>query len=251
MKFDTLVENYLNIFSEAYVNRSSKYSNIEIDANKLIEKLNSGDFDILISSWANNIKYGNVSEEVIKGLINSLAKDIETYEISSFDDLKDTIDSLADDVYANKGMRRQSYVQRLTNSVAGLIMHKEYGLVTAREPRIEKPEEDALTGLTEVENGVVDYIQQAEEPLTVDDLSKQFSNAQDIVDSLINKNVLYKDNEGFVSLSVPKNIESFEDEDEDISSELGLRRATGIEDENGTDIEYWDRASSGRHYREL
>jgi hypothetical protein len=254
MKFDTLIENYLNVFSEAYVNRSSKYSNIEIDTEKMLEKLNAGDFDILLSTWANNPKYGNISEDVIKKLITDLASDINNYEISSFDDLKETIDSLADSIYENKGIRRQSYVERLTNSIASLVMHKEYELVTAKEPRVEKPEEDSLTGLTEVENGVVDYIEHSEDPVTIEDLNKNFSNAQDILDSLVNKKIVFIGNDGIITLSGPRNIETFEDEDEDFSSELGLRKTFGFEDENSVDLSgrpSWKRSNSEARYREL
>lgn len=239
MKFDILVENHLKMLSEAGVSRSSKFSNIEIDADRLLEKLNAGDFDILITTWANNKKYGNISEEKIKEVISKLAEDIKTYDISSFEDLKDTIDSIADDVYSDKGFRRQSFVSRLTSSIAGLVMHKEYELVNVKQPEQKRQEEDELTGLTEVENAVVDYLEHSEEPQTIEDLDKQFSGADSIVDSLTQKGVVYVDTQGFINLKgASGKMETMEDEDEDSLSELGFGgpAKVGMEDENEFDM---------------
>jgi len=200
MKFDILVEQHLKLLSEAGVSRSSKFSNIEIDADRLLEKLNAGDFDILINSWANNKKYGNVSEENIKQVIAKLAEDIKTYEISNFEDLKDTVESITDDIYSDKGFRRQSFVARLSSSIAGLVMHKEYELVSVLPPKQERQEEDALTGLTEVENAVVDYIDHSEEPVTLEILNKHFSGADSIIDTLAQKGIVAVNTQGIITL---------------------------------------------------
>jgi hypothetical protein len=249
MKFDILVEQHLKILSEAGVSRTSKYSNIHINADRLLEKLEAGDFDILITSWANNKKYGNVSEENIKEVITKLVDDIKTYEISSFEDLKDTIESIADGIYSDKGFRRQSFVHRLTNSIAGLVMHKEYDLVSVLPPKQEGQEEDALTGLTEVENAVVDYIEHSEEPVTLDILNKHFSGADSIVETLAEKGIVAVNPQGIITVvsrafeGELKSKENPLDADEDVRSSFSRTMGRSNEDDFDLDRAYQDPSS--------
>jgi hypothetical protein len=237
MKFDILVEQHLKILSEAGVSRSSKFSNIEINSDRLLEKLNAGDFDILITSWANNKKYGNVSEENIKQVITKLAEDIKTYEISSFEELKDTVESIVNDIYADKGFRRHSFVHRLTNSIASLVMHKEYDLVTVHPPEKERQEEDALTGLTEVENAVVDYIEHSEEPVTLDILNQHFSGADSIIETLAGKGVVAVNTQGIITVvsrtfeGELKSKENPLDADEDVRSSFSRTMGRNTDDD--------------------
>jgi hypothetical protein len=246
MKFDILVEQHLKLLSEAGVSRSSKFSNIEIDTDRLLEKLNAGDFDILITSWANNKKYGNVSEDDIKQVITKLAEDIKTYEISNFEDLKDTVESIADDIYSDKGFRRQSFVGRLSSSIAGLVMHKEYNLVSVLPPKQERQEADALTGLTEVENAVVDYIERSEEPVTLDILNKQFSGADSIIETLAEKGVVAVNPQGIITVvsrafeGELKSKENPLDADEDVRTSFSRTMGRNTDDDFDYERVYQD-----------
>jgi hypothetical protein len=214
MKFDTLVENYITTFEEGRLAKSAKYANISINAPLLKQRLADGDFETIISSWAGHPKYGNVSDQTINGVIDKVADDVQEYEISNYDDLRSTIDSIVDGVYADKGPRRKTYTARLTSSILSLITHGEFDLVkTGAAAQREVEGEDESDDNSDVEEVVYNFVAQAEEPSRYDDvvkyitssLSKEEDEAKYIIDSLVSKGVLHKegdlltagDDEGF------------------------------------------------------
>jgi hypothetical protein len=201
MKFDTLVENYITTFEEGRLAKSAKYANISINAPLLKQKLADGDFETIISSWAGHPKYGNVSDQTINGVVDKVADDVQEYEISNYDDLRSTIDSIVDGVYADKGPRRKTYTARLTSSILSLITHGEFDLVkTGAAAQSEVSDEDSDED-SDVEEVVYNFVAQAEEPSQYNDvvhyitssLSKEENEAKSIIDSLVSKGVLHRE----------------------------------------------------------
>jgi len=194
MKFDILAESILSsLVNEGRLAKKSKYANISVDVDKLTEKLNAGDFEVLIKAWAGSRRYSHLSEDQIKDVIKNVASEIAEYQPSSFEELNSTIESVVDNVYANKGPHRKTYNARLTKSISNLITHKEYGLVSMVEaPRAEENDYD-LEGLTQVESAILEFISNSDTPTNVKEVNMHFSNADDIIDSLIQKGFITRD----------------------------------------------------------
>lgn len=199
MKFDILAENILtSLIKEGRLAKNSKFANISVDSEKFAEKLNSGDFEVLIKAWAGSPRYSHLSENQIKEALRNVASEIAEYEPSSFEELNSTIESVIDDVYANKGPHRKTYTARLTKSISNLITHKEYGLVSlGQAPKSEENDYD-LEGLSQVESAVLDFISNSDTLTTIKDVENQFSNGNDIVNSLIEKGFITRDGDVLV-----------------------------------------------------
>jgi hypothetical protein len=223
MKFDVLAESIISsLVNEGRLSKASKYSHISVDANKLAEKLNSGDFEILTKGWAGNPRYASLSEDEIKEVIQNVASEIGQYEPSSFDELNSTIESVVDNVYANKGPNRKTYNARLTKAIVNLITHNEYGLVTIGEaPKAQENEYD-VEGLSQVESAVLDFITQAELPTNIKDVESQFSNGSDIIDSLIEKGFVNRDGDTLVASGHEQGGRVLDTEDEDEENPLEI-----------------------------
>jgi hypothetical protein len=200
MNFNTLVENYLVDLEEGRMQKSDKFSNFEIDTQTLNDKLENGSFDVIITAWSNHSKYGNITTEQLKNVIREVSNNVEEYGISTYEDLKSTVENITDNVYENKGIKRKTLVDRLTKAVINLIFHKEYDLVNLNVTPVRQDSEDELTGLTEVENAVVDYIEHSEEPVTLDVLNRNFSGADSIVDTLTQKGIVVVNQNGVITL---------------------------------------------------
>jgi hypothetical protein len=116
-------------------------------------------------------------------------------------------------------------------------MHKEYELVNVKQPEQKRQEEDALTGLTEVENAVVDYVEHSEEPVTLDVLKKHFSGADSILDSLAKKGVLAVNLQGIITVVGNTYEGTLSDKgdplssDEDVRSSFSRTMGQGSDDE--------------------
>ena len=216
MKFDVLAESIISsMVNEGRLPKSSKYSNISVDADKLVEKLNAGDFEILTKGWAGNPRYAGLSEDEIKEVIQNVASEIGQYEPSSFDELNSTVEGVVDNVYANKGPNRKTYNARLTKAIVNLITHKEYGLVTIGEaPKAQENEYD-VEGLSQVESAVLDFITQADVPTTIKDIESQFANGSNVVDSLIEKGFVKRDGDTIVPSDAQEGGRVLDTEDED------------------------------------
>lgn len=201
MKFDNLVESFINgLVNEGRTSNISKYSYINVDADKMLNKLHSGDFDILIKSWAGSPRYAGLSEEELNDVMADVTSEISEMKPDSFDDLRSTIFNAVDKVYQNKGARRKTYDERLTKAITNLIIHKEYGLISTEKPEDyeedgqgkEKAEYD-IEGLSPAESDIYEFIKQADEPTSTVEIQQQFPNSQDIVDSLISKGFIEKE----------------------------------------------------------
>jgi len=219
MNFNTLVESYLTSIEEGRKLKSDKFSNFEIDTQKLNEMLDNGSFDVFLTAWADHAKYGNVSVEQIKDSIRKVSSEVEEYGIDTYADLKSTVERVTDSVYEDKGMGRKTLVDRLTKAIINLIFHKEYNLVNLDVVSQSRPEpEDEMTGLSEVENAVVEYIDHSEEPVTLDILNKHFSGANTIIDSLVEKKIVSVNPDGVITLV--GNLSGLEDLDNDTENPL-------------------------------
>ncbi len=203
MQFDTLVETFIsNLIEEGRTSNISKYSSINIDADKMSNKFAAGDFDILIKSWAGSPRYASLSEEQLKQVMSDVTAEITEMQPRSFDDLRDSVYRVVDKMYENKGARRKTYDERLTKAITNLILHKEYDLVSTGESSgedygndIEGEDESSFDSenLTEIESAIYEFVKQADSPTSMAEVEAQFANSKDIVDSLIKKGILSKD----------------------------------------------------------
>jgi hypothetical protein len=203
MQFDILVETFIsNLIEEGRTSNISKYSSINIDADKMSSKLAAGDFDILIKSWAGSPRYASLSEEQLKQVMTDVTTEITEMQPRSFDDLRDSVYRVVDKMYENKGARRKTYDERLTKAITNLILHKEYDLVSTGESSgedydndIEGEDESSFDSenLTEIESAIYEFVKQADSPTSMAEVEAQFANSKDIVDSLIKKGFLNKE----------------------------------------------------------
>ena len=197
MKFDILVENIIkDLVTEGRTPKSLKYANIRVDSDKMLEKLNAGDFDIILQSWEGTPRYGNLSKETLKDVVAKVAENIKEMEPNSFSELRDNIESVVDQFYINKGPKRKTYDERLTKAVTNLILHKEYELVSSAEPTISHEEEEEkshdIENLSNIESAVYEFVSKADGPTTEQEIEAQFPQSKTIVDSLIEKGFLEK-----------------------------------------------------------
>jgi hypothetical protein len=205
MKFDILAESIItNLLNEGRLAKTSKYSNIQIDAAKLLNKLEEGDFHVLISSWANNARYANISEEKLTDLIKNISNEISEYQPSTYEELLQTISGVVDTVYENKGPNRKTLTSRLTKSIANLITHKEYGLVTVGEPKKETNKEEKVS---EKEESALNFVNQSEEPSDYNEVLRHLTGtfgieedeAQEIINNLVNSGSLRKEGNSLIA----------------------------------------------------
>lgn len=216
MKFDVLAESIISsLVNEGRLAKASKFANISVDADKLAEKLDAGDFEILTKGWAGNPRYASLSEDEIKDVIKNVATQIAEYQPSSYQDLNSTIEGVVDNVYANKGPNRKTYNARLTKAIANLITHKEYGLISIGEaPKTQENEYD-IEGLSQVESAVLDFITQADVPTNIKDVEAQFANGSDIVDSLVEKGFVKREGDILTASDSEEGGKVLDVEDED------------------------------------
>lgn len=195
MKFDILVENIIkDLVNEGRTPKSSKYANIKVDADKMLQKLNDGDFDVFIKSWSGSPRYANLDEETLKRAIQQSAENIKEMEPNSFSELRDNIMNIVDSFYENKGPKRKTYDERLTKAITNLILHKEYELVSMTEPVPTAQEEEERTmdleNLTKIESAIYEFVSRADGPSTMEEIEAQFPQSDTIVDSLVEKGFL-------------------------------------------------------------
>lgn len=198
MKFDILVENIINdLLAEGRMAKTAKYANIRVDSDKMLQKLNDGDFDIIIKSWSGNPRYANLSEETLKEVVRKVGENIKEMEPSSFSELRGNIESIVDEFYVNKGPKRKTYDERLTKAVTNLILHKEYDLISMGEPTIQPQTEEGeqkekydIENLSSTESAIYEFVSKADEPTSVQEVENQFPQSSEIVNSLIEKGFL-------------------------------------------------------------
>ena len=246
MKFDILAESIISsLLEEGRLAKSSKFAHISVDGDKLAEKLNAGDFEILTKGWAGNPRYASLSEEEIKDVIQNVASGITESQPSSFDELRSSVESVVDNVYANKGPNRKTYNARLTKAIVNLITHKEYDLVSIGEaPRTEEDEYD-VEGLSQVESAVLDFITQAEEPTNIKDVETQFANGSTIVDSLVEKGFVNRDGDMLTASGEDGSgkLLDIDDEDEENPLDAEPEVARAFKSTMGNTREYEDDSS--------
>lgn len=212
MKFDKFVNNIMtSLVEEGRMPKSSKFSNINVDTKKLSEKLSSGDFDVLLKGWSDNSRYGNISETELTDTLSKVSSKIETYQPSSLSDLNGAISSVADELYATKGPRRKTFTERLTKAISNLILHKEYGLVTVGSGIASSQDEDDeeistmkkntseydVEGMSERESAIYEFIKQSDNPTTKQEIESQFPQSLDVVNGLIRKGFITKENDTY------------------------------------------------------
>ena len=187
MRFNVLAESIISdMLSEGRMSKVSKYSSIGVDTEKMLEKLNAGDFDIILKSWVGSPRYAGLTEEEIRSIVSGVVSNITENNPSSFDELSDSIMSVVDRAYQDKGPRRKTYNERLTKAIRNLILHKEYELIKNGESNSidtsseseemsddQKPVFD-IEGLTSIESAVYEFIKQADNPTSI----SEFSNFQ-------------------------------------------------------------------------
>jgi len=205
MKFDTLIEHYTQEYylKEARTSNIDKFALIQINADKMLQKLNDGDFDVLITSWEGSPRYGNLDSNQIKSTLREIAESIKENSPTDFTSLRGLISSILDNFYSYKGEKRKTYVERFAKSIINLIVHKEYGLASKGEEMEDSFENDSeytgmikseedVWGMTTAESSIYNFIKQSEETTTVRDIEAQFPNSEDILDSMLAKGIIDK-----------------------------------------------------------
>lgn len=231
MKFDKIVNTVIKemVLTEGRTPKLSKYSNIAVDTAKLGEKIEAGDFDVLIKSWSGSPKYGNLSEEDIKSALTSVKDNIETYQPTSLKDLFSAIESPVDEIYSSKGPRRKTFTDRLTKSISNLILHKEYDLISvgmgSETPNYSETDDDETSstgreefdveGLSSIQSAIYEFIKQSDAPTTEQELNNQFPNDADAIQELLTKGLITKEGNTFSLPSEPSDIPLLDIEDEE------------------------------------
>jgi hypothetical protein len=212
MRFNVLAESIINdMVSEGRMSKVSKYSSIGVDAEKMLEKLNAGDFDIILKSWVGSPRYAGLTEEEIRNIVSGVVSNIAETNPSSFDELSDSIMNVVDKAYQDKGPRRKTYDDRLTKAIRNLILHKEYDLIKTGDSNSidtsseseemsdeQKPTFD-IEGLTSIESAVYEFIKQADNPTSISELSETFDDPEGITASLLQKGLIKKEGSNFVA----------------------------------------------------
>jgi hypothetical protein len=212
MRFNVLAESIINdMVSEGRMSKVSKYSSIGVDTEKMLEKFNAGDFDIILKSWVGSPRYAGLTEEEIRNIVSGVVSNIAETNPSSFDELSDSIMNVVDKAYQDKGPRRKTYDDRLTKAIRNLILHKEYDLIKTGESNSidtssdseemsdeQKPTFD-VEGLTSIESAVYEFIKQADNPTSISELSETFDDPESITASLLQKGLIKKEGNNFVA----------------------------------------------------
>ena len=252
MKFDTLANDIISeMLEEGRTAKNLKYANISIDADKMLEKLNSGDFDVIVNSWSGSPRYANLSEDSIKQLLSSVVESIKTRNPSDFDELRNAVNMSVDSVYKNKGDRRKTYTDRMTKAVVNLILHDEYKLVAPGDSTSDMSEEGESDDMTSLESAIYEFVKQSDVETTLSDVEAQFNGSKEVVDSLIKKGFLQKqgntlsvkeDDDSFVpTLEIDDEDAEFEDPleaDEDIKSTFKSSFKDTFDDGRDIDLDY-------------
>jgi hypothetical protein len=264
MKFDNLANNIISeMLEEGRTAKNLKYANISIDSDKMLEKLNSGDFDVIVNSWSGSPRYANLSEDSIKQLLSSVVEGIKTRNPSDFDELRNAVNMSVDSVYQNKGDRRKTYTDRMTKAVVNLILHDEYNLVVPGENTSDMPEEEEGESeeMTSLESAIYEFVKQSDVETSLSDVEAQFNDSKEVVDSLIKKGLLKKegntlsvieDDGSFTpTLEIDDADSEFEDPleaDQDIKSTFKNSFKDTFDDDRNNDLDsdrdyrpYWDK----------
>jgi hypothetical protein len=212
MRFNVLAESIISdMLSEGRMSKVSKYSSIGVDSEKMLEKFKAGDFDIILKSWVGSPRYAGLTEEEIRNILSGVISSITERNPSSFDELSDSIMSVVDNAYQDKGPRRKTYNERLTKAIRNLILHKEYDLIktgesTSIDDSLESEEESDeqkptfdIEGLSQIESAVYEFIKQADNPTSISELSETFDDPESVTNSLIQKGLIKREGSNFVT----------------------------------------------------
>jgi len=166
MKFDILAENIIYTIEEGRFKKEEKFSNIEVNGEELQNLLNSGALDSHLENLANKARYSNLSAEQLKQIISEITEEIKISQPSSFEELKDSIQTVADSVYSDKGSKRKTLVDRLTKSVGNIILSPSLGVVSQGEIVRKSENKPESNNLKAHEIELINFINQSEEPTT-------------------------------------------------------------------------------------
>lgn len=206
MNFDTLAESIissLTVVEEGRLKKDYKYSNISVNADKLLSKLHAGDFEPLIKSWSDHSRYGSLTQQQVTDVIDKVGQEIKEMEPASYSELRGAIQAVADEAYRDKGPRRKTFIERLTKAISNLITHKEYDLVSVGTgtPTLEVDDQAEEEGseMSKLETAIYNFVDQSETPTTAQEIEAQFPASQDTVEAMVSKGLLNKQGDAFVS----------------------------------------------------
>lgn len=275
MNFDKIANQIIktnSLIREGRTPKSSKYSNISVNIDKFGEMINSGDFEVLLKSWAGNPKYGNLTEDELNTILAKSKESLETYQPTSLKDVYDAIYYVADDAYKAKGPRRKTFTDRLTKNISNILIHKEYDLisigagVSTSENDMETDMEDDETprfrsdsakkydveGLSSIESAIYEFIKQSDTPTTKQELEAQFPGNMHIANDLVAKNLVTRDGDSFMQktsdgmtsiLDVDDDDKDYDEDpfDSDIDARDTFKRTFGDTRSDEGEWDEWDR----------
>lgn len=196
MKFDKLAENIINeMLTEGRLSDKTRYSNLKIDKQAFLDKIEANDFDDALSSLqSNSARYGGKSVDSLKVFLKNIAEDSDT--VSDYDDLWELVSSKSNTLYEDKGPRRNTFTTRLTKAIIkGIILNPSNNLVTKGTPTETtdtemNTETENEIEMTEFEEAIYNFVRGADGPTDLSEIQQQFPNSEDSVESLIKKGFL-------------------------------------------------------------